>query len=41
MRITSGFEIVEESPGQVSFRIHGPLFEFLDDEEPEEEEDES
>lgn len=38
IRLRSSFRIVEEAPGQVSFAIEGPVFEFLDeDEEPEEE----
>lgn len=35
IRLRSSFEIVEESPGQLSFAIEGPVFEFLDLDEDE------
>jgi len=42
IRIRSSFEVVEAAPGQLSFSIEGPVFEFPDldeDEDPEEEEE--
>ena len=35
MRLRSSYEIVEEGPGRVSFRIEGPSFEFDDELEDE------
>ena len=40
IRIRSSFKIIEEAPGQLSFSIEGPVFEFDpdEDEEPDNEE---
>jgi len=42
IRIRSSFEVVEAAPGQLSFSIEGPVFEFdLDEDEELEEEEEN
>jgi len=35
IRVRSGFEIEEVEPGQIGISIFGPIFDFLDDDDPE------